>query len=381
MQHVDPVAELREQRGENRQRTDHRDGNNDHRRVPEGRERGIARQEQPGHRHHHRQAGDQDRAARGGSGGLERGTLAPARGTLLTLASEVEQRVIDADRESDQQDDRGSLLCEREQVTGQRDQPERREDGRERQQQGDARGHERAERDHEDDQRERDREHARALEVVRECCVDRLRRARTAELSDEEARVGTLRVGDAFEDRAELVARLVLVASDLELDERGTPALCDLTCVGRVERRTDVLNGRLLRNARHDILDRGVESRRARSNGAALDQDALIRGQFEPGIEDPVHAARLAGAGRVRIDLLRADLAANGERDQHERKPAERGGLPVSGAPAAGAGREVGVLATARHAHSSFGRQHHRRYERAVHRSSEQGRNGARTSR
>src|SRR5207248_795173 len=83
-------------------------------------------------------------------------------------------------------------------------------------------------------------------------------------------------------------------------------------------------------NTRNDVYDGRVESRPARSNGAALDQDALIRRQLEAGIEDPVHAARLAGAGRVRIDLLRADLAADGERDHHERKPAKRGGLPVS---------------------------------------------------
>src|SRR5205814_6483503 len=128
---------------------------------------------------------------------------------------------------------------------------------------------------------ERDGEHPRALEIVREGGVDRFGRARTAELSDEEARMGTLRVGDALEHRAELVARLVLVASDLELDERGTPALCDLASVGRVERRADVLHGPDSRKAREDVPDDGVENRRARSNGAALDQDALVRGQLE----------------------------------------------------------------------------------------------------
>src|SRR5205814_3724817 len=105
------------------------------------------------------------------------------------------------------------------------------------------------------------------------------------------------------------------------------------------------LNGRLLRNAPYDVLDRGVEGRRARSNGAALNQDALIRGQLEPGIQNPVHAARLAGTGRVRIDLLRADLAANGERDRHEREPTEGGGLPVVRAPAAHAGCQVAAAA------------------------------------
>ena len=90
-----------------------------------------------------------------------------------------------------------------------------------------------------------------------------------------------------------------------------------------------------------DVLDGRVEGRRARSKRAALDQHALTRGHLEPRIEDPVHAARLAGTRLRRVGLLRADLAADGEREQHQREPAERGGLPVSGAPAADAGREV----------------------------------------
>ena len=96
-----------------------------------------------------------------------------------------------------------------------------------------------------------------------------------------------------------------------------------------------------VREAGHDVLDGRVEGGGACSKRAALDQHALTRGHLEPGIEDPVHAARLAGARVGRIGLLRADLAAHREGDQHERKPAEGGGLPVSGAPAAHAGREV----------------------------------------
>src|SRR6266581_3664972 len=49
---------------------------------------------------------------------LERGVLAPPRGTLLTLAAQVEQRVVDADREPDQQYDSERFLREGEQVTG-----------------------------------------------------------------------------------------------------------------------------------------------------------------------------------------------------------------------------------------------------------------------
>ena len=71
----------------------------------------------PGHRHHHRQAGDEHRAAGGGGGGLERGALAPPGSPFLSFAPEVEHRVVDTDREPDQQHDGERFGCKREQVT------------------------------------------------------------------------------------------------------------------------------------------------------------------------------------------------------------------------------------------------------------------------
>src|SRR5205814_8820251 len=68
------------------------------------------------------------------------------------------------------------------------------------------------------DQRQRDGEHTRALEVVREGRIGRLRRARIAELTVEETGMGVLRIVDALEYGAELVAGVLLFASDLELD-------------------------------------------------------------------------------------------------------------------------------------------------------------------
>ena len=91
-------------------------------------------------------------------------------------------------------------------------------------------------------------------------------------------------------------------------------------------------------------VDRGREGGIAGPQRAALDQDALAGGLLEPGVEDPVHAARLARARRVRVDVLHADHAAEREGDDDEGEPAERRGLPVGGAPAAHAGREVARL-------------------------------------
>ena len=62
-------------------------------------------------------------------------------------------------------------------------------------------------------------------------------------------RMGLLRGGDAVEDRVDLVDRLVLVAADLELDERGVPVLRDLAGVAGSERRADVLDVGDLRDA------------------------------------------------------------------------------------------------------------------------------------
>ena len=48
--------------------------------------------------------GDQHRPAGGGGGGLERGAVAAAGAPLLALALHVEERVVDADGEPDEQD-------------------------------------------------------------------------------------------------------------------------------------------------------------------------------------------------------------------------------------------------------------------------------------
>ena len=67
-QPVDPVAEPREHGRQDRQRAEHGDGDHEDRRDAERGEGRVAGQEHAGHRHDHRQPGDEHRATRGGGG-------------------------------------------------------------------------------------------------------------------------------------------------------------------------------------------------------------------------------------------------------------------------------------------------------------------------
>ena len=75
---------------------------------------------------------------------------APAR-LLLAFTTQVEERVVDADGQADEQDDRADHVVHRHDLAGQGDEAERRHHGGQPQQQRDARGDERAEGEHEDD--------------------------------------------------------------------------------------------------------------------------------------------------------------------------------------------------------------------------------------
>ena len=99
----DRVAQLREQGGQHGQRPEHGDGDDEDRRQAEGGEGRVACEEHAGHRDHHRQARDEHRAAGRGCRSLDRGPRAPSGRTLLALALQVEHRVVDADREPDEQ--------------------------------------------------------------------------------------------------------------------------------------------------------------------------------------------------------------------------------------------------------------------------------------
>src|SRR5437667_176632 len=76
-------------------------------------------------------------------------------GTLFTLSLEVEERVVDADREADEQDDGVDVLIHRNEVARQCDEPDRRQHAREGEQQRNAHGDEGAEDEEQDDERDR----------------------------------------------------------------------------------------------------------------------------------------------------------------------------------------------------------------------------------
>jgi hypothetical protein len=74
---------------------------------------------------------------------------------FLALAAQIEERVVDADREADEQDHRADRLIDVQQVADDLGQAERGGDRNDCEQQRDAGCHQRAEREHQDEQRDR----------------------------------------------------------------------------------------------------------------------------------------------------------------------------------------------------------------------------------
>ena len=128
----------------------------------------ISGEEHAGHGDDDGQPGDEDRAAGRGRGRLERRLVAAPGGPFLAFSLQVEHRVVDADREPDQEDQLVGDLVDRAERAREGDQAERREDGRKREQERDAGRDERPEDDQQDDQRHREREQPGLLEVVHE---------------------------------------------------------------------------------------------------------------------------------------------------------------------------------------------------------------------
>ena len=176
-------------------------------------------------------------------------------------------------------------------------------------------------------------EHPGLPEVLLHGLGERVDRTGHTELADIELGVRLLGGVDLGENRVDLQRSLVGRPADLELDERRAPVTGRLT-------RADVLNHVDLGDARYHVGDRGLEGRVGRRERTTLDEHALLGRPLEAGVEDPVHAAGLARAGRVRVDRLRPGHAER-EGDDDEREPPEGGRLPVVGAPASHPRRKV----------------------------------------
>ena len=173
--------------------TEPSDGDRDHEDRAE-RERlkdRMADHPHPRHRDHHGQAGDQHGSTRGRGGDLEGLFVAASSGALVTLAADVEHRVIDTDGEPDEQDDRADRLGHGHQMAHRAEDPDRRNRRRQPQQQRQPRSDQRPERRHEDQQRDRQREDLGAAGIVLECLSHRLARTGGAELLDPERRDAT----------------------------------------------------------------------------------------------------------------------------------------------------------------------------------------------
>jgi hypothetical protein len=158
---VDPVAHRRQQRRQHGHRPEHRHGDDEDAARREGHERRILGQIHPAHRDHHGETGDEHRA-------------------LLSFPAQIEQRVVDADREADEQDDLVDLARDRIQPARNGNNTNCCQYARDAQQQRDAGGDDRPGGDHEDEQRQGQRGRRRAPHVPGEHLVELLLRARLA---------------------------------------------------------------------------------------------------------------------------------------------------------------------------------------------------------
>jgi hypothetical protein len=140
-----------------------------------------------------------------------------------------------------------------------------------------------------------------------------------------------------------VILRDVVIARDLERDQRRPPVLRELALVALGERRLDVVDALDALEAGFDVLDGSGEMSIADLHGApALDEHLLLgrvaevcRGDGLVGLLGLAVAVVLVG------DRLLADRAREEDRDHDEREPPEDRRLPMTGAPARGARGEV----------------------------------------
>ena len=319
-----------QQRGQHGQRADDRDAHHGDRAKREAAERAAADEEQAGHGGHHGQAGHQDRAARRAPCDPERLGERPALRPLLTLAPQVEQRVVDADRHPDDHHDLERVAVDRQPVADRRHHPDSGGQRGEREQHRDAGRDQRAEHGEHQDQRDRHRGHLGLAEVQR--AVDRLLDACVTGLGDAQVRVPGLHAGDRVLEGGHRLVDVRDVAGDLERDQ-GTAGVL------RHARRLDVRRICRVGGQRGGHLGRRLAHGRIGGEGGAgrrgLDQHVLGRRvelRRRVLVQHPLGLPGLAGA--VFRQVPRAERLAGHENGGDEEQPTEDGGLAVRGAPA-----------------------------------------------
>src|SRR5262245_27292638 len=224
---IDPTAKPGQKRREDRERSGDSDGDDDRGAGGDSHEHPLAGQQQPGHRDDHGQPRNEYSPARGTGGDRQRMPGGQSAGALLSLAPDVEERVVDADGKSDEQHDRARRVVDWEYTAGETDEPA----GRDQRGQGEPDRNEscdqRAEHKEEDHERDRDRELLGALEVLSDRVVQLVCRARLSELCDVEAWMRSLLGGDCLENRLDVLMSLVRFSAHVELDQCRVAVLRD----------------------------------------------------------------------------------------------------------------------------------------------------------
>ena len=259
-------------------------------------------------------------------------------GPFAALAGEVEDRVVDTDREADQEDHGLRHVGDGQQVAGEGREAAGGADRAHREQHRDAGRHEAAEREHQDQQRQRQRQGLGLLEILALRLVVDLGERRLTGLTDGEAGMGRGGGRGRGQRRCDLVAGRVLRAGDLEADQRGVTVGRDGALVVRGAQLLHVL-GR--REASHDVVDDGAELRVAGLQRRRGDDHLLLRLRAEArAVEGARRDAALPRAGLRRLQLLRAGHAADHDRQHDERDPAGNCLPRVPGTPGADGSRQ-----------------------------------------
>ncbi len=113
-----------------------------------------------------------------------------------------------------------------------------------------------------------------------------MRRARVAELRDDEPRALTLDGGHRVQHGLHAVGGGFRVAAHRELNERRVAVPRNLSAVAGRERRAHILHLRRRRDCAQHVRDHVLKRRLARGEALALNEHGLIGGLIEVGVRE-----------------------------------------------------------------------------------------------